>query len=189
MADPREVFPILDNQSGEGSVPGEFNEGDNYAGATNGNGLVAFAYKDSSGAVVLPSLNDEGAVVVSFDAGTTLRANGELAAGSLSIVDITGATLALTLGDKYSKANALVSCRRAALLQIVHEDDVGGVPTETVLLEGIVGPGQFTIPLALLIDLLDTTGGTGVQALKVKGKNFTKLSSMRAAISCNELPS
>lgn len=187
MADIREIFPIIENVStNEGEALGRRQEGE--VGAAI-NGLIGFSFKDSGGNVVLPSLNDEGAIVVSSDGGTTIRANGELAAGSASLADVTGASITLSLGDSYNCISAVVCSRRDSLFQIVHVDDAGGTPAETVLLECIVGSGQFSFKMDLSKDILDTTGGTGDQVLKVKGQNFNVQSSLRAAISANELPS
>jgi len=186
MADIREIFPIIENTStNAGEALGRRQEGE--AGAAI-NGLIGFSFKDSSGDVILPSLNVDGALPVTLDAGTTLRANGELVAGSTSLVDITSATITLTLGKKYTKISAVVSSRRDTLFQIVHVDDDGGTPTETVLLEAVVGSGQFSFKMALDLDLLDTAGGAGIQILKIKGQNFNVSSSMRAGLSTNEVP-
>ena len=185
MADPREIFPILDDGSDVGVVPRAVVDG--VTSPAGEYGMIGFSFKNSAGNVVLPQLNPEGAIPVTLDAGTTLRANGELAAGSASLVDVTGALITATLNKAYSKLNMFVSCRRDALFQLVHVDDSGGSPTETVLVEAVLGAGQYSVPAKVEPDYFDTTGGTGVQEFKVKGMNFNALSSLRAALSVNEI--
>jgi hypothetical protein len=184
MVDEAELFNILDN-GGAGSAPAQKQVGD--APSTD-NGLIGFSFIDSSGNVVLPQLNASGQLPVTTDEqGTCFYANGELAAGSLTLVDITSAVTTINLTKEYIKIGSLFSCLHASLGQIVHTDDVGVGDTESVLGEFICGPGQYTIDQELKCFTLDTTGGTGTQNLKIKGKNFRKLSSMRASISALEL--
>ena len=184
MVDPRELFSILDD-GGAGAAPKKMQEGDSPASA---NGLIGFSFKDSAGNVVLPQLNASGQVPVSSDApGTCFYANGELAAGSLTEADITNAEVTINLTQTYQKIGFIFSCLHASLVRVVHVDDDGGSPTETVIGEAIVGPGQYTVDAELTCFELDTTGGTGVQKLKLKGKNFYKLSSMRGSISALEI--
>jgi hypothetical protein len=183
MVDEAELFNTLDD-GGAGAAPKKMQEGDS---PTTANGLIGFSFKDSSGNVVLPQLTADGKLPVTSDAsGTCYYANGELAAGSLTLADITNASATIALTKEYSRIGAIVSCLHASLFQIVHTDDVGVGDTETVLGEMIVGPGQYTWSEELTCFILDTTGGTGVQALKLKGKNFRKLSSMRGSIAALE---
>lgn len=183
MVDEAELFNILDD-GGAGAAPTKKAEGDAAAGA---NGLVGFSFKDASGNVVLPVLTADGKLPVSSDAtGVCYYANGELAAGSLTLADITGATATLALEKSYSKIGAIFSCLQASLGQIVHVDDAAGTPVETVLGEFIVGPGQYTIFSELECLILSTVGNTGTQELKIKGQNFRKASSMRASVSALE---
>jgi hypothetical protein len=185
MVDPREIFSILDD-GGAGEAPKKMQEGDSPASA---NGLIGFSFKDSSGNVVLPQLNASGQVPVTSEAaGTCYYANGELPAGSLSEVDITNAEVTILVTKTYQKIGFIFSCLHASLVRVVYVDDADGTPTETVIGEAIVGPGQYTADAELTCFELDTTGGTGTQKLKLKGKNFYKLSSMRGSISAIELP-
>ena len=183
MVDEAELFNILDN-GGAGSAPKQMQEGDSPASA---NGLIGFSFKDSSGNVVLPQLSADGKVPVTSDAtGTCYYANGELAAGSLTLADITNANATLVLEKSYSKIGAIGSCLHASLFQIVHVDDAAGTPVETVLGEFIVGPGAYSFCCELECFILSTVGNTGQQDLKLKGQNFRKLSSMRGSVSALE---
>lgn len=183
MVDEAELFNTLDD-GGAGAAPTKKNEGDAAAGS---NGSVGFAFKDASGNVVLPTLTADGKLPVSSDAtGVCYYANGELAAGSLTLADITNAVATLVLEKSYSKIGAFASCLQASLFQIVHVDDAAGTPVETVLGEFIVGPGQYSFQAALECFILSTVGNTGTQELKLKGQNFRKLSSLRGSVSALE---
>ena len=183
MVDEAELFNTLDD-GGAGAAPKKMQEGDSPATA---NGSIGFSFKDSSGNVVLPQLDASGRIPVTPDApGVCYYANGELAAGSLTLADITNASATLVLEKSYSKIGFIASCLQTSLFQIVHVDDAAGTPVETVLGEAIVGPGQFTVCCELHCFILSTVGNTGVQELKIKGQNFRKLSSMRASVSALE---
>ena len=183
MVDEAELFNTLDD-GGAGAAPKKMQEGDSPVSA---NGSIGFSFKDSSGNVVLPQLDASGRVPVTPDApGTCYYANGELAAGSLTLADITNAVTTLVLEKSYSKIGAFASCLQASLFQIVHVDDAGGTPVETVLGEFIVGPGQYSFQAFLECFILSTFGNTGTQELKLKGQNFRKLSSLRGSVSALE---
>jgi hypothetical protein len=183
MSDPKEVFPILDAGSGVGASPSQAVDATTAAAALLG--LVGFAFKDSTGKVVLPQLTALGQinVLTEIGQGANKMAKGELAAGSAgSIVDVTGASITLSLAKKYKELGFVVSCRTDALFQIVHVNDSAGTPVETVMCEAQVGPGAFSFNGVLKSFLLDTTADTGIPLLKVKAKNFEVPSSLRATI-------
>jgi hypothetical protein len=180
MADPREVFWPLKDENDEGAAAHVIQEGGDPASQ---DGSIGFAFKDSDGNVILPQLDAEGRLPVTMEsAGTLKRAKGELAAGSLALVAITGAEITLTADKLYTNLAMLCSCRRDSLIQLIQVDDA----SETVLAEVILGPGQFTFQLAMPKDEI-TAGSTGTQKLLVKGKNFDKLASLRASLTCVEV--
>lgn len=183
MADNKEAFATLEDGSGNGVALREVQAGDSSAAK---NGLIGFSFKDASGNVILPSLDSNGAVPVSFMDKTKKYAKGELAAGSLTSVLVTGAVLTLTVGKKYTNLCLSVSCRSDSLFQLVHIDDSAGTPVSTVKAECIVGAGQYSFNMKLDDFLLDTTGGTGVVLLEVQAKNFEKLNDLRCAFSVQE---
>lgn len=181
MPDIRESFPILENAStGVGSAPHVSQNGDASAGKV---GMTAWVFKDSSGNLVHPQLNAAGQIVVTSDASGTFRnVKGELAAGSASMVDVTGASLTLAVSKTFIKVSAVVSCLREALFNIVQVNDA----TTTILAEIVIGPGQYTFQWSQP-EFEISSGATGVQSLKVQAKNFDKLSSLRATISAVEV--
>jgi hypothetical protein len=181
MADIRESFPILENAStGVGSAPHTSQNGDASAGKV---GLTAWVFKDSSGNLVHPQLTSGGQISVTSDSNGTFRnAKGELAAGSATMVDVTGASLTLAVSKTFVKVSCVVSCLREALFNIVQINDV----TTTVLAEVVIGPGQYSFQWCQP-EFEIASGATGVQTLKIQAKNFDKLSSLRATIAAVEV--
>ena len=186
MTDIREVFVTTENASNEG-VPLS-NAVDATTAAAALNGSVGFSFKDSSGNVILPQLNDEGAIVVSQDAGTPFGARAEDANGSTSLADLAGSEVIVTLGESYNLFKLVGCCTRETLFQLVHTDDAGVGNTETVLADIIVGSGAYSKEIDLGRYTFDTTGGTGIQNFKIKYQNFIKASTVRAFIGFNEKP-
>lgn len=176
MADLRESFATLeDSVTSEGKALAARVEG-NAAAAQNG--AIGFAFKDSSGNVILPQLDAAGNIKVVIDDGLCLKSTaGELAAGSGTLVLVTGAEITLAATTSYNGIGFVVSCRRDSIFQIIQQDDA----IDTVLMELIVGAGQYTA-MGELHCLKITTGASGVQKLKVFGKNFDAQSSLRATI-------
>jgi len=189
MADVNEVFYILaDSSTGAGEAAISRIEGEAAAGIA---GLIGFSFKDSSGNVVLPSLDAQGRLPVSEIAGICYSEHGELAAGSATLAKVTGAEIALTAGKVYTQISATGCCLRTSLFEVVHIDDEGVTDTETVLEEFIVGSGQFTFQTQLHCLDVDTTGGTGTIVLTLRAKNFNgtpnALSSLRGTLAAVEV--
>lgn len=181
MADPRELFSVLKGASGEGVPLDQAIDATTAASALHG--AVGFAYKDDSGNVILPALDSLGRIPVSFNSGTPKAANGELAAGSLTIAVVTGAVITLTPSKVYSNIQWKGSCRQASLFQLVWNNNA----TEIVLDQIVTGPGQYTVGFDL-VDLPVTAGAAGTQELKIKAKNFETLSDLRGTITALEAP-
>lgn len=176
------VLPSLDAAGNtKVLVDHQDSEGDAAAGKE---GLVAFAFKDSSGNLVLPQLNGAGGVPVAVAEGYTRKKStaGELAAGSATLANVTGASITLTASKVYYGISAVVSSRRDSLFQLVQVNDA----TSTVLAEAIVGAGQYTFEM-LWPDMEITAGATGTQTLKIMAKNFEALSSLRATLTVREI--
>ena len=190
MADPREIFYIIaDSSSGEGEAAISRVEGEAAAAQA---GLIGFAFKDSSGNVILPQLDAQNRLPVTSDtvAGVCKNANGELGAGSTTTVKVTGAEIALTVAKVYHNISVMGCCLRTSLFELVHIDDEGGGDIEVILAEFIVGAGQYSFKMAMDCLEIDTTGGTGTIVLTLRAKNFTgapsALSSLRGTIAALE---
>lgn len=144
-------------------------------------GAMMLAFRDSAGNLVLPQLDSEGRLPVTNDAsGIPLKGQGELAAGSATLVAVTGAEITLVATKNNGKIAAMVACTVESLFQIIASD--AGV--ETILAQLIVGPGQYTAqwnPDGLEV----LAGPTGVQKLLIKGQNLVagKVSALTANIS------
>jgi hypothetical protein len=172
MAEVKEVFPIVaDFASEEGQSLHSIQSG---VAPSTRRGIIGFSFKDSSGNVVLPQLDSQGRILTSSEgAGVEYAADGELAAGSLSMADITGAAITLTADKTYSKLQATVSCFRESVFHIVQIDDA----TTEILARVRVGPGQYTFTWNGGLKQF-TAGSTGTQTLKVMGQNLDKASAM-----------
>ena len=160
------LFKVLLDATGISHALSKVNLGDSITSALNG--ILAFAFRDSSGNAVAPQLNSEGAVVVSFDAGTCIRGLGSLLKGVQ--VDATEAQVAeinLTADRSYSCPSILISSFRDLKYRVAYVDDASGVPSETNLYQGVLGGAQINKDIVLKKDCFDTTGGTGDQRLRV----------------------
>jgi hypothetical protein len=181
MAEIRESFPTTETAAGAGAPLAQaVNTVTDPAGLT---GSIAFSFKDSLGKVVLPALDPEGRVPVTLEGvGVEKFATGFLAAGSATMVDITGASVALTPDKIHSQIVVTVSCFRDAIFNLVQIDDA----TTTILARFRVGPGQYSYTWNGHKKLV-TAGSTGTQTLKVQGQNLNTQSEMDAEISFIEL--
>lgn len=183
MADCKPIFRTLNN-AGEGAAPDQAIDATTAAAGLLG--LIGFAFKDSSGNVVLPQLTSTGKIPVDTEAvGGTCHAVYGTQAGSLTFVDV--ATYVGALSKLYQEFEINVASTQETIFQLVYVDDVGGTPTESVLGTFIVGAGQYTVCCALHCSEVDTTTGTGTQHIKIKGKNLFKTCDMYATLNLTEV--
>lgn len=187
MSNERSLFPILEDIENECAVPVHvLHEGDsprNIADDTDKNGLIGFSFKDKDGNVVLPTLNEEGAIVVTADPGTCKKLGGLNATGSLTSFDL--AVASLTADTDYSKLKGIGSSTRLTEHQVVIVSDVGGADTETVLATYLNGPGQYTTSVEL--DCFDTQGLTAPIELRLRAVNEIKEACTSAYFTYNEI--
>lgn len=184
MADIRESFATLeDSVTGAGEALSSRIEGE---AAASQNGAIGFAFKDSSGNVVLPQLNSDGSIATKEGAPGAIIDGSAKVAGALAETDVVTLTLALT--KVYQSLEIVAGCFKETVWRIVHIDDVGGAPTETEIgPQFVTGPGQYTFSVNLDYPNLDTTGGTGVQNLVLRGENTHKASDYRGYMGIKEL--
>lgn len=180
MSFEREVFPILKNASNQGVAADQSQSGDSASGKS---GITAFAFKDSSGNLVLPQLTAAGKLAVDSGAstGTCKKAFGKNAAGSLT--EVTIATITLTASKVYAEIASTVSCTRTSVFRLIHNDN----GAETELAVQIVGAGQFSHDFYQPC-LEFTAGATGTQELKILAINLDKASQLSGTVSCLERP-
>lgn len=181
MADLRTSFMIIEDSGTQAGVPlHKALEGDAYAAKNAHGALVA---KNGSNFAYLKVDPSTGALITTSEGAKECnRATGELAAGSSTLADVTGAVITLTASAKYEDIGFIMACRRDALFQIVQVDDA----TEIVLAEVIVGSGAYTVSDQIHC-VSFTAGATGTQELKVVAKNFEALSSLRASITASKI--
>lgn len=178
MAELRESFPTLESSVDQSGVAlGARTEGQS---PTAIQGSIGFAFKDSSGNVVLPQLDSSGKLpVTSESSGNGLYARGTNA-GSSSVVTV--ASLTLVASKRYENLRALVSCFRDSTFQVIFSDN----GAETIIADIRVGPGHLSENIDLG-ELEFLSGATGAQLLLIKGKNENALSTMTATVSCKQL--
>lgn len=180
MAHNRESFPILEDVNQVGVALSKSENGDASSGKV---GATVWAFKDSSGNLVHPQLNSEGALVVSSEgAGTPKSAtsDGEVP-GSLTLVTV--CEVSLTANKQQGKIHANGACFKEAIFYLIQLDDA----TETIISSFIVGPGQYSFHADLKSTEL-VSGSTGTQKLILKAKNLVKASDFLGDISLLEFP-
>jgi len=189
MADPREVFSILESSTGEGlglarkvkgNAPGGDNEApvlgyeDNSGNLTHGpvkqegdaiaDALPSLVAKDGSNNLQYLKVNASGELVVSDTAeGAKLR-NRDESTGIID-TDVTGASITLSNSTEYMKPQMTVSASKETYWRLVWVDN--GSPT--ILADAYTGPGMFSFS-ELFEHIAFTAGGTGAQTLDIIGK-------------------
>jgi hypothetical protein len=165
----RETFPILENlATGAGEVLHTSTPGITPVGR---NGLMALAFKDSAGNLVLPQLTSEGKIAVDFEgSGVSVSAtsDGEIAG---AVTETVIAETALVASKTYGKIHANISCFKETIAYLYIVNDL----TETIIGHALVGPGNYNA----IIDLKQKefiSGATGTQKLSLRAKNLDKLS-------------
>lgn len=181
MADLEEVFKILkDDATGAGEAPVSRIEGEAGAGKE---GMIGFAFKDSSGNVVLPALTADGKLPVDTAAvaGTVIR-DVNTAAGVGGVANDV-ITLTLTTNEVYNMADFMGASSRIAKWEVVLNDNA----TETVLDTFITGPGQFTFAEEPK-NLEFTAGATGTQELILRGTALFASTDLHGRVSIIDKP-
>lgn len=168
MANKKGLFAILSDGTGAGVAPDNANP-DTTLGSAITNTIASPAFINSSGVLVFPQLNPDGAILVSTEGAGTCYDGYAKVTGTTSFQDL-GAVTGLTIGETYSQFNFSISAATEACIQLVRVDDSAGTPIETVMAEFMVGPGQYSYTARLHCLDADLTGGTGVQDIKLKGK-------------------
>lgn len=157
------------------------------------NGLAAFGFRDSSGNAVMPQLNSEGALPVSFDAGTTLvapatkktQATMELAGVGVR-VEVTKLTLAASA--TYTAVSANVTATRWTLFEVVKIEDVGGTPVEEILGFAVLDAGQTNFKIGLDLDKFNTNATVDTKELYLYASYLdNKASDVYGKLSCNQV--
>jgi len=177
----REAFPTLENADAEGKVLAVAIDGATAASGLNGS--IGFAFKDSSGNVVLPQLTADGKIAVDTEGfgGTKKSAAGTII-GVLNTPTVVATITGLTVSTSCELLHVSVACTQTTLWTVVATDNA----TPATLAYLITGPGQFT--MAINPDMPFVTGSTGTQKIEVKGSQLSgKESDLHANITVKEL--
>ena len=183
MADIRTCFPtVADSVTGAGECLASRTEGE---AAASQIGAIGFAFKSSTGNVILPQLTALGAIVVDTEGVNfvCLDGYGENAA---PVVDTAAdlVTISLTDATVYQNIWAMVSNSRWTIYRVYWVDDVGGTDTESDIGYIQVGPGQFTVCCEM--PCKEFTSGTTAE-LRISGESKHTASTIRASLSVREI--
>lgn len=179
-----QAFPILEDLANNAGVPvHKALEGATVTGKNAIPGLVA---KDPSGNFKYLEIDQFGQVKVTSQAldFACLSATAKVTGGTseqevLSIV--------LQQNTEYKDIGFICSNFRQSEFRIAWVEDVGVTDVETELATLLVGPGDYT-KISDGMSCLDfTSGGTGVQELRVYGTNKDVASDLRATLTVKEI--
>lgn len=136
------------------------------------NGIASFGFRDSNGNATMPQLNSEGALPVTFDAGTTIvipakietQANMESAGQGVRVML---GSVALVPDRIYTAPSLEGSAFREMLFELVMVEDVGGTPVETLIGASYAGAGQYSVKAGLLKDQFATDANVNTKELRL----------------------
>jgi len=166
MAEIREQFSTLETSAGAGAALRVAVNA--VTDPTGVNGAIGFAFKDSAGKVILPTLNADGTLPVSTTAGTNKSDSDTATAGALN-TEFTVATItALTVGKVHTVKNLSASSFQPTLWIAYYVDDAAGTPVYSEVARWVTGSGDFNYSDQPSCLEFDTTGGTGTQEFQIR---------------------
>ena len=181
-----QLFRILRGAGDTAEALSLSNAGDAAAGK---NGMTGFVFKDNAGNLVHPTLNADGTISVSMDTGTPNGLAFTQAAGAQTKdVEVMVGEFTLALTKQYNCFYASINSTRLFFWRLVHIDDDAGTPTETVIAYGTTGEGSVSDEMKAAKRVIDTTGGTGVQKLRLYATPLDKEDDIYANVEYVELP-
>lgn len=157
------------------------------------NGILAFVFRDSSGNATTVQLNNEGAVPVTMDAGTTIV--GPAAKVTAATLEGAGVgvrepvtSINLLESKNYTKITANVSATRWTLFELVKIEDEGGSPTEELLGFAVLEAGQTNWKIGLDCDAFSTDATANTKKVYLYASHLdNKASDVYGKFSCNEI--
>jgi len=161
------LFAVLDNGDGTGSGVDIANP-DTTLGSAIDKTIASPAFIDAAGVLVFPQLDSEGRLPVTTDEAGACHHAYALVTGSTSYQDL--GSFAAALLKKYNKIGFAISSCTEADYELVYIDDVGVGDTETILGHFSTGPGQYSFCCEMSCVEVDTTAGTGIQAITLRAK-------------------
>ena len=184
------IFKVLLDLSGDAFALSKVVLGQAITGALNG--LLAFGFRDSSGNATMPQLNDEGALPVTLDAGTTLvipamkKTQTEMETAGQNTRVLFG-TLGLLENRTYNCPSMFCSATRWTLFELVKVEDAGGAgETEEMVGFAILEAGQTSIQFSLSKDKFTTNATVDTKELRMYATHKdNKASDTYMKASCN----
>lgn len=168
MADVQELFPTTKASDDSGVALDNAVDATTAAAALNG--AVGFAFKDSSGDVILPALTAAGAISVDTGAaGTQKQDEGTVTSTGLDNEDTIATITALTVAKVHTIQFYQTSSYHPTRWAAYYVDDAGGSPVDTLIATWLTGPGDFNHCCSPTCMTFDTTGGTGTQEFQIRG--------------------
>jgi hypothetical protein len=163
------LFGILDDGAGAGKGITLANP-DTTLGSAIAATVASPAFINSSGVLVFPQLDAEGRIRVTFDGAGECHDAYDKLIGSTSYQDVAEFTGALS--KLYDRIGFSVSSATECDWELVYIDDAAAMtPVETVLSHFMTGPGQYSYGIDSLACVeVDTSAGTGVQKIVLRGK-------------------
>lgn len=166
MANKKGLFGILNDGNGAG-VGITLCDPDATEGADISATIASPAFVNADGILVFPALDALGRIPVSLAAGNCYFDYGKVT-GSTSFQEV--AVIIGALLKKYADFEFIAASMTECDWELVYIDDAAGTPVETILAAWDTGPGQYTVHVELSCVNVDTTAGTGVQNLVIRGK-------------------
>lgn len=163
------LFKTLENLSNdESEALAKVLEGD---ASASKNAQAALVFKNAAGDLRYPKVNAQDEIITSEESADIAHLDAAAnVAGSDTLKDVVVITLQ---NDKtYKELEFAVAAFRDTDFRVVHVDDVGGVPTTNVLTGNIKTGSGKPNEVVRLKSLRFTSGGTGVQELRIEGINL-----------------
>ena len=181
MAETRETFTIVEDTDGEGQALLARTDGGQLASAGNHMGVLAF--KSNAGNDVKPTLNVDGTLPVSFNAGTPDSASGFVALAALNTEeDVVAITVAV---NDVCQANMAMGSAFQDMVWVLYHDDDGSL---NELARFATGAGDFSHSTELA-NIQFTAGATGTQRMVLRATQLRgKLTNAHGTISLSVAP-
>jgi len=179
----REVFSVLQDANKAGTPLDLAVNATTAAAALQG--LVGFAFQDSTGKVILPTLTSDGKISVDTEAfsGVQKKINNKAIVAALNTPQVIATLTGLTTTKTVEIQKVLGSSTQSCFWQVIQTDNA----TPTILTEFVTGPGQFSYTDDLG-KMQFVTGGTGTQKIEISVSQLNgKLSDAHATIVVKEL--
>ena len=166
MANKKGLFGILNDGNGAG-LGITLCDPDSTEGTDISATIASPAFVNDDGVLVFPALDALGRIPVVLTASNCYFDYGKVTGStSFQAVAVIVGALLKKYGDFEFVAASMTECD----WELVYIDNVGGTPVETILAAWDTGPGQYTVHVELSCVNVDTTTGTGIQNLVIRGK-------------------